>query len=85
MEEKAEQIHGGIAYCGEEIPQIAGALSVDDNGFFTGAEVKVGELYEVTVTFSDINGTTIDKALCEALLVPVTDAATDAVTDDVTE
>lgn len=85
LEEKAEQINGGIAYCGEEIPQITGAFSVDDNGFFTDAEVKVGELYEVTVTFSDINGTTIDKALCEALLVPVTDSATDAVTDDVTE
>ena len=77
LEEKAEQIKNGIAYCSEEIPQITGTIDIDDNEYLTSAEVKVGELYEVTITFSDINATTIDKSLCDAILemttVPVTE------------
>lgn len=68
LEENGDDVSKGIAYCAEEIPQITGTVNADDDGFITGANVKVGDLYEVTVTFSDINSTEIDKELCESLL-----------------
>ncbi len=67
LEENGNDVSKGIAYCAEEIPQITGTINTNADGIITGSNVKVGELYEVTVTFSDINGTKIDKELCESL------------------
>lgn len=78
LEEKADEITAGIAYCAEEVPQITGTINTDDNGYITNAQVKVGELYEVTITFSDINATTVDKALCEGITAPATDTTAPA-------
>lgn len=70
LEEKAADVNKGIKLCAEEIPQIKGTINVDKDGYITSANVKVGELYEVTVTFSQINGTEIDKELCESITAP---------------
>ena len=67
LEENADEINKGIKYCGEEFPQITGTMDVDDDGFVTKANVNIGDVYEVTVSFSDINSTEITQALCDSL------------------
>ena len=67
LEENADEVNKAIKYCGEEFPQITGTMELNGDGFVTKADVKVGDAYEVTVSFSDINSTEISKELCESL------------------
>ena len=67
LEENADEVNKAIKYCGEEFPQITGTIELNGDGFVTKADVKVGDAYEVTVSFSDINSTEISKELCESL------------------